>query len=106
MTHPAEVTPWLRDEHLREEMLPRPAEGGIRHGTPWSGQRTKRLVEFHPDLSLRGGRRKKLEIVALVAWYMAGEQNGMGLGIVRDELCHLLTIVSDKAWAGRRRALP
>ena len=73
-------------------MLPRPAEGGIRHGTPWNGQRTKRLVELHPDLSLRGGRRKKLEIVTLVVWYTAGEQNDMGLRIVRDELYHLLTI--------------
>ena len=92
LIHPAEVTLWLRDQHLREEMLPHPAEGGIYHGTPWSGQRTKRLVELHPDLSLRGGHRKKLEIVALVAWYTAREQNGMGLGIIRDEIYHLLTI--------------
>ena len=52
----------------------------------------KRLIELHPDLSLRGGRRKNLEIITLVAWYTAGEQNGMGLRIIRDELYHLLMV--------------
>ena len=44
LAHPAEVTPWLRNEHLREKMLPRPAEGGVRDGMPRSVQRMKRLV--------------------------------------------------------------
>ena len=92
LTHPAEVTPWLCDYHLREEMLPSPAEGGVYYSTPWINQRTKRLIVLHPDLSLCGGCRNKLEIVTLVARYTAEEQNSMGLGKIGDELYHLLTI--------------
>ena len=56
----------------------------------------KGLDVQHPDLALHGRCRKQLHIIALVAWYTARKQDGMGLHVVSDELDDLLSIGNGK----------
>ena len=64
LTHPAKVTHWLHDHHMREELPPQRSEGGVAHRAHRLSARSL-LVEL-PHLMFRGAAKEELNIRAFV----------------------------------------